>query len=152
LNTGLSVDTVYLDFEKAFDRVPHKRLLKKLESIGIDGNLLSWSQSFLSNRKQRVIMGDHVSLWKVIGSGVPQGSVLGPLFFIIYVNDLFGLLSTPSLTYADDTKLVSVNVSANQSLILQNDLNLIFDWSQVWLLFLHIKKCEVMHFGNKLQL
>ena len=125
LNTGLSVDTVYLDFEKAFDRVPHKRLLKKLESIGIDGNLLSWSQSFLSNRKQRVIMGDHVSLWKVIGSGVPQGSVLGPLFFIIYINDRSGLLSTPSLTYADDTKLVSVNVSANQSLILQNDLNLI---------------------------
>ena len=81
LNNNHSVDTIYLDFEKAFDRVPHKRLVKKLESIGICGSLLLWSKSFLSNRKQRVVMGDHVSLWKVIGSGVPQGSVLGSSVF-----------------------------------------------------------------------
>jgi hypothetical protein len=152
LNSGFGVDTVYLDFEKAFDRVPHKRLLIKLESVGLTGNLLLWSKSFLSNRKQRVVMGDNVSLWKVNGSGVPQGSVLGPLFFIIYINDLDDLLSTPSLTYADDKKLISVNASVNQSLILQNDLNLIYDWSQIWLLFLNIKKCEVMYFGNNQQL
>jgi hypothetical protein len=152
LNSGFSVDTIYLDFEKAFDRVPHKRLLIKLESMGICGNLLNWSRSFLSNRKQRVVMGNYVSLWKVIGSGVPQGSVLGPLFFIIYINDLFKLLVTLSETYADDTKLISVNTSDVQPLILQNDLNIIYNWSQVWLLFLNIKKCEVMYFGSKNQL
>jgi hypothetical protein len=129
LNSGFSVDTIYLDFEKAVDRVPHKRLLIKLESMGISGNLLNWSRSFLFNRKQRVVMGDQVSLWKVIGSGVPQGSVLGPLFFIIYINDLFKLLVTLSETYADDTKLISANESDIQQSILQNDLNIAYYWS-----------------------
>ena len=72
-----------------------------------------------------------MSAWKVIGSGVPQGSVLGPLFFIIFINDIPQLLSTPTLTYADDTKLISVNDSLNQSLILQNSLNIIYEWSQI---------------------
>jgi hypothetical protein len=149
LNNNLSVDTIYLDFEKAFDRVPHKRLVKKLESIGICGSKLLWSKSFLSNRKQRLVMGDHVSLWKIIGSGVSQGSVLGP-FFIIFINDLPKRFSTPSLTHTDDTKLISINNSLNQSMILQNNLNFIHDWSQIWLLYLNVKKCEVMHYQTNL--
>jgi len=84
-------------------------------------------------------MGEHVSLWKIIGSGVPQGSILGPLFFIIFINYLPRLLSIPSLTYADDTKLVSVNDLVNPSLILQHDLDTVYDWSQLWLLFFNEK-------------
>jgi hypothetical protein len=120
--------------------------------MGICGNLLSWSRSFLSDRKQRVVMGENVSSWRVIGSGVPQGSVLGPLFFIMYINDLTQILSTPSKIYADDTKLISVNKSINQSTLLQQDLNILYDWTQVWLLFLNIKKCEVVYFGTSIQL
>ena len=88
LYTGFSVDVIYLDFAKAFDRVPHKRLVLKLASIGIAGSLLKRCESFLSNRQQRVVMGDNISEWKDILSGVQQGSVLGPLFFL-YISMIY---------------------------------------------------------------
>ena len=83
----LSVDALFLDFAKAFDKVPHNRLLHKLEMYGIEGNLLNWVNAFLSNRSQRVILGDVASDWEQVTSGVPQGSALGPTLFIIYTND-----------------------------------------------------------------
>ena len=152
LNKGFSVDVIYLDFAKAFDRVPHKRLVLKLASIGITGSLLKWCESFLSNRQQRVVMGENISEWKDILSGVPQGSVLGPLFFLIYLNDLLQLLTTQSKVYADDTKLISINKSDQHKFILQEDLNVIYRWTVDWLLFLNEGKCKIIYLGTKEQL
>jgi hypothetical protein len=154
LNHGNSVDVIYLDFAKAFDRVPHQRLILKLRSIGITGPLLSWCESFLQNRKQRVVMGEYVGEWKDIFSGVPQGSVIGPLFFVIYLNDLILSLSITAKVYADDSKLISINNKNDntQQLIMQENLNLIYEWTVDWKVFLNELKCMVLHLGTLRQL
>jgi retron-type reverse transcriptase len=90
LDKGEPVDVIYLDFQKAFDKVPHKRLLEKLRAIGIRGILLNWIKQWLSGRKQRVVIKGKTSNWKEVRSGVPQGSILVPLLFIIIIrpNDI----------------------------------------------------------------
>ena len=95
-----------LDFDKAFDKVPHRRLLLKLEGNGICGDLLFWNEAFLSNRKQRVVLGDTSSDWCDVASGVPQGTVLGPPLFVVFINDLPVCVSneTNFTLFADDRK------------------------------------------------
>ena len=105
LDQGVPIDVVYMDLQKAFDTVPHKRLLYKIEYYGIMGNLLRWIAGFLSNRRQCVVLNGKSS-WQDVESGVPQGSILGPLLFLIYVNDLPRSISSQVFLFADNTKLI----------------------------------------------
>jgi hypothetical protein len=110
--------------------------------------LLKWIEAFLKNRRQRVVMGEIVSSWKEIFSGVSQGSVIGPVLFIIYINDLPENFVNTSKMYADDAKVLSrVDCEANVNL-LQNDLDKAVNWSNKWLLKFNFEKCLIMHFGK----
>ena len=97
-----------MDISKAFDKVWHKGLIFKLQSIGISGNLLEWFTDYLANRKQRVCLNGHASSWKTPNAGVPQGSILGSLLFIIYINDIVNHIRTNIRLFADDTTLYEI--------------------------------------------
>lgn len=143
------VDSVYTDFSKAFDKVNHVKLCTKLASYGIHGNLLRWVQSYLNKRSQLVALKGYVSHPMVVSSGVPQGSHLGPLFFVAFINDLIEILKCPCLLYADDLKIYKTigNLSDTQSL--QSDLNTVETWCSDNQMYLNVKKCFVISFTNK---
>lgn len=142
---GNSVDVLYLDFSKAFDRVPRRHLLLKLEHVGIRGALLKWIESFLSDRNFRVKVGGSFSELMQVVSGVPQGSVLGPLLFLAYTADIKNSIVSPFSMYADDIKLY--NISDNGE-ILRRDLLAVCEWSSRWLLPLNSDKCSVLYIGS----
>jgi len=96
---------IYLDFSKAFDSVLHERLLLKLRAYGIHGNILEWIKSFLSGRKQNVVVNGVKAVISNVLSGIPQGSVMGPLLFLIYINDVVSVVKSPALLFADDVKI-----------------------------------------------
>ena len=149
LSMGIPIDEALLDFVKAFDSVAHKRLILKLKFYGIRGLALKWVEAFLTDRIQRVIQGNAVSSWKDIFSGVPQGSVIGPLLFVIFINDLIKIFINKTKLYADDTKLLSkVEDIINNENSLQKDLNEASEWSRKWLLGFNSSKCVIMHYGN----
>ena len=144
-----SVDIEYLEFQKAFDTVPHIRLITKLKAYGIEGNLLRWIQDFLHNRKQRVVLNGKHSEWVNVTSGIPQESVLGPILSIIYINDLPDSINSLTRLFADDTKLFySVNNTDDHN-FLQNDLNSVAEWSENWLLKFNENKCKHVRFGQQ---
>jgi hypothetical protein len=148
LDKGNNVDLVYLDFCKAFDKVPHCRLGKKLESHGIDGNVRNWIINWLRHRRQRVCVDGECSDWEEVSSGVPQGSVLGPVLFLIYINDLDEGIISKIGKFADDSKLgKSINSAADESL-LANDLSTLVEWSNQWQMTFNVEKCAVMHLGK----
>jgi ribonuclease P/MRP protein subunit RPP40 len=122
------IDVVYLDFSKAFDKINHQILLHKLKSIGVCGKLLKLIASYLTGRQQFVKIGLHCSGYLLVISGVPQGSILGPLLFLVYVMDLTETLATLPFMFADDTKLLSLRPRLAPCL-LQNDLDYLFKWS-----------------------
>ena len=105
LDEGSPVDIIYLDFKKAFDKVPHQRLLLKLKAHGIGNGMINWIEKWLIGRRQRVVVDGEVSNWKAVLSGVPQGSVLGPILFLIYINDLDDDITSKVLKFADDTSV-----------------------------------------------
>jgi len=119
-----------LDFAKAFDKVPHQRLLSKLRAHGIRGNILRWTENWLSNRKHRVCVNGYQSSWQFVLSGVPQGYVLRPVLFLIFINDLDTGIANHILKFADDTKVFGNINHVNDSTKLQEDLNKLFNWLQ----------------------
>jgi hypothetical protein len=150
IEEGYPIDILFLDFAKAFDTVAHTRLGLKLSMFGFADTLLSWIKAFLGDRYQRVILGDNISEWIRVLSGVPQGSVLGPLLFIIFINDLIQGLpaSCKCKLYADDTKMVSVIKHSDDCEKLKQALDKLVEWSKKWLLSFNNDKCKVMHVGS----
>jgi hypothetical protein len=144
LDSGLGTDIIYLDFSKAFDTVPHERLLYKLSSVGIKGKVLKWLRCFLSNRRQRVVLRNGVSSWGQVISGVSQGSILGPILFLIYVNDIPDWVGSIAKLFADDTKVYTEIRSSSDCNFLQNDLNALVAWAKIWLLNFNASKCVVI--------
>ena len=149
LDEGNAVDLVYLDFAKAFDKVPYERLFKKLEAHGIGGFVLDWVKNWLSCRRQKVGINKEYSNWKWVTSGVPQGSVLGPILFIIYINDLDCNLVSKIKKFADDTKLCK-RISCSEDVEnLRKDLQRLDEWCSDWQMQFNVEKCSVIHMGKR---
>jgi hypothetical protein len=149
LNRGFAVDILFIDFIKAFDLVPHLELILKLKGYGFKGKVSNWIKAFLTDRKQRVVIDGVASEWRDVLSGVPQGSVLGPLLFIIFINDLPTGLTVLCKLFADDSKLMHVIRNAKDREELQLNINSILKWTVDWKMGLNLSKCKIMHLGNK---
>ena len=145
------VDIVLLDFAKAFDTVPHRRLLKKLHYYGIRDNISKWIEAWLTNRTQCVLLEGESSGSVLVSSGVPQGTVLGPLMFLLYINDIIKNIVSPLRLFADDCLLYRVIDSQEDTFILQQDLDKLSQWVQTWQLRFNIAKCVVIRCTRSLQ-
>ena len=139
------IDIIYFDFKKAFDTVPHERLLIKLKYYGISGKIVDWIKDFLSNRKQMVRVGNEISGEVEVMSGIPQGSILGPILFTIFINDLPNEIESFCSIFADDTKIYN---SASNSSVIQDDIDTLSNWSDHWKLYFNTSKCKCMHIGR----
>ena len=147
IEKGVPVDTLYIDFAKAFDKVPHLRLIEKIAANGIGGKISKLIKCWLTDRKQRVIVNNATSGWLPVLSGVPQGSVLGPCLFVIYINDIDDNVSSKILKFADDTKITASIYSVEEQHILQTDLTRLMEWSEEWQMKFNVNKCKVMYLG-----
>ena len=148
-----NVHAVYTDFSKAFDTVSHPKLIHKIKSYGFKGEVLEWLIAFLSNRSQFVDVKGSESRYCPVLSGVPQGTVLGPLLFLIYINDLPEVLKYSQISlYADDAKIFrSEKPEIISSQLLQDDLSSFHRWSDEWQLTLAVRKCSVIIFGSPVE-
>ena len=147
LDNGHTTDVVYLDFAKAFDTLPHTKLLYKLWRIGITGPLWLWFRGYLEDRQHFVQINDTQSSRLPVLSGVPQGNVLGPLLFLIFIDDLADSVSHSTVSlFADDTKLLLDVIESNSS-VLQSDLSAISQWCTQWELKLNLDKCSLIRFS-----
>ena len=129
-DAGSPVDVSYLYFQKAFHKVPHQILLIKLKSHGMGVNIVTSIQHWLTDRKQRVIMEGETSAWIAVHSGVPQGSVLGPLLFLIYINYIEDGIASNIFKFADDTTIFIRVQTRQECHTLQEDLNILLQWSE----------------------
>ena len=147
-----STDAIYFDFRKAFDSVSHTKLLLKLRAYGLSGPLLNWLLSFLSNRSQFVSIGGAASELSAVTSGVPQGTVLGPTWFLIFINDICDTSEGLDILYklfADDLKIYALCDGHCHSPTLASALLRIEDWCTTWQLPLALDKCITIHFGKR---
>lgn len=153
VDNGLEINVVYTDFEKAFDRISHKKLINKLKFYKVNKQLIIWISNYLSNRSFSVSVNGEQSEWFKASSGVPQGSVLGPILFIIYVNDLFDVCKNYNdvklFLFADDAKIYKRIQSANDRNILQTVLNSMVEWCVNSDVILNVSKCVWMNVGKK---
>ena len=135
---------IILDFSKAFDTVPHQKLLHKLKNYGIDGKLNRWVEQFLTNRQQRVMVEGEFSGFDQVLSGVPQGTVLGPLLFLCHINDLPLHVKSQIRLFADDCLLYRIIKTVKDQEIIQNDLAALEEWAADWGMSFNATKCYVM--------
>ena len=144
------VDIGILDFSKAFDTVPHKRLLNKLRLYGIHGSVFRWIESFLTNRRQLVVCDGTKSEYSPVTSGVPQGTVLGPLLFLLYINDMPSVVDsgTSVRLFADDALVYRVINNIEDQEVLQQDLIRLETWAKSWGMIFNPSKCYMMHIGR----
>ena len=150
VSDGDEVDVIYLDYQKAFDKVDHRVLVSKLEKYGVSGKLLEWIRNFLQDRVQAVTVDQVFSDFKEVLSGVPQGSVLGPVLFLVYVIDLESSLKfSDALTFADDTKIIKVIRGILDHANLQEDLCNVVDWSVLNNMTLHDDKFELVRYSPR---
>ena len=147
-DAGDTTHAVVLDFKKAFDKVPHRLLMHKLEYLNVlDGHVMRWVHNFLSGRSQRVMLGGVASEYAHVTSGVPQGSVLGPVLFIIYVNDIPDCVDCSVSMYADDTLVYQVVNNLTEQVRFQQNIMALETWSQEWEMPFNLKKCSCMSFS-----
>ena len=154
MDDGHYVDILYLDFAKAFDKVPHQRLVDKCRGLGVDGNALAWIKEWLCGRQQRVVLNGNYSEWGDVLSGVPQGSVLGPTLFLMFINDIdlaVDVSGSYLLKFADDTKWSMVVESEEQSRIFQEGILRLEAWSREWQMLFNSDKCHILHLGARNQ-
>lgn len=143
------VDAIYTDLSAAFDKINHRIAFAKLERLGFCGSFLKWLCSYLSDREMCVKIGDVLSAVFAVFSGVPQGSHLGPIIYLLYMNDVHLLLKCHKLSYADDIKLFAVINSSNDALLLQDQLNIFAHWCDDNRMVLNASKCSVITFTRK---
>ena len=148
LDDGNSVDVLYVDFRKAFDKVDHQRLMVKLKAEGVDGKLWGWLKDWLSERHQRVVVNGKMSEWALVESGVPQGTVLGGPLFTVFIKDLNEWIRTFLRKFADDTKAASIVNNLENANCFQKDLDALFAWANSWAMEFNQAKCKIMHLGR----
>ncbi len=147
----VGTDIIYTDFAKAFDTVQHSRLLSKIESYGIKGDLLAWIKQFLLHRRQRVVLHGAPSNWQDVISGVPQGTITGPILFLLFINDLPDVVHCTAKLFADDAKIYSDISNINDCLALQSDLDALSQWSKDWLINFNKEKCVVLRIRKAIE-
>ena len=138
------MDVIILDFEKAFDTVPHSLLLHKLHLYGIEGPIHQWLSSFLTKRQMKVVVEGELSSSSAVSSGVPQGTVLGPLLFLCHINDLPDVVKSQVRLFADDCVLYRPIKSQRDHIKLQDDLSRLHEWACTWGMRFNTSKCQVM--------
>ena len=150
-NSKSQIDVAILDFSKAFDTVPYAGLLGKLEHYGIDSKILLWITNFLNNRKQRVVVDGSFSNEADVESGVPQGTVLGPLLFLLHINDLPSCVNSKVRLFADDCLLYREIKNNQDQIDMQRDLDALMDWGSTWGMKFNAKKCNIMRVSRSLK-
>ena len=148
-HSGHQTDVLVMDFSKAFDKVGHERLLEKVTRYGITGPTQRWIRQFLSDRRQRVVLDGEQSDTVPVTSGVPQGSVLGPCLFLLYINDLAQGLDSTVRLFADDTIAYMVIGDTADAARLQQDLDRLAHWEDLWQMEFHPEKCQVLRVTKK---
>ena len=152
LDKRYTTQALFFDISKAFDRVWHRGLLHKLNAIGIRGSMLKWFTDYLKDRTQAVVIKGKISSYKTVQSGVPQGSVLGPLLFLVYINDIVTNIESQVKLFADDTSMyLRMNDGVRRILVLNSDITKVLDWSRTWKVDFNPTKTELLTLSNQRQ-